>query len=114
MMMVGFIIVVGWSAFVLTAAGHHGRVLHRAHRAARAIFLAGIALTVPVIVAGACGLPAALSHWWLGVLVSLGYAGFALAAAGALFWLISDSVFIWQHRRKVFSFAFRRPPGGEQ
>jgi hypothetical protein len=112
-MTVAFIIFVAWSTFVLTTASHYGRVLHRVHRAARAVFVAGVALTVPVIAVGSFGLPPTFSFQWLGILASTGYVGLALTIAGAFAWLISDSVFVWQQRRRVFPFAFRRPPGGE-
>jgi hypothetical protein len=108
-----FIIFVAWSTFVLTAASHYGRGLHRVHRAARAVFVAGVALSIPVTVVGSFGLPTTVSFQWLGVVARIGYVSLTLAVAGAFAWLISDSVFVWQHRRQVFPFAFRRPPGGK-
>jgi len=112
-MTVAFIIFVAWSTFVLTAASHYWRALHRVHRVARGFFIAGVALAVPVILVGSYGLPAGFSDRWIGVVANVGYVGLALAVAGALVWLICDSVFVWQRRRQVFPFAFRRPPGGE-
>ncbi|HEV2295211.1 MAG TPA: hypothetical protein VGR35_15265 [Tepidisphaeraceae bacterium] len=110
---IAFIIFVAWSSFVLTTANHYGRVTHRVHRISRIVGIIGVALEIPVLLIAGYGLPTGFSFRWIGIVVNIGYVGLGLAIAGACAWLIADSVFVWQQRRRVFPFAFRRPPGGE-
>lgn len=109
MMTVVFILIVAWATMAMVAAGHHGRVLGRAHRGAIAVAVLGVLLVLPALVIGTFGLPTSWSFRWLGVAGRLGYAGLTLVALGAAGWLLLDTAYVWRERRHVFAFAYRRP-----
>ena len=113
MLTIAFNVFVAWATFTMAAASHHGRTLHRVHRIARLVGIAGVIVLTPAILFGAYGLPTGSSWQWFGTTARVGYLGLALAMAGGATWLIADSTFVWQQRRRVFPFVFRRPPGGE-
>ena len=110
---VAFIFLVAWFTFVLGAAIHHGRVVHHAHRAAIGCAALGVLLVLPVLIVGSFGLPTGWSFRWIGVVARLAYVGSVLVALAAAGWLLFDTAFVWRERRRVFPFAYRRPPGSE-
>jgi hypothetical protein len=105
-----FVAGVAWLMVVTVAAIQHGRAVSRPYRVAAALAVLGVLLVLPALFIGAYGLPANWPHQRLGFVARLGSVGLVLAAAGAGAWMLLDTAFVWRERRRVFPFAFRRPP----